>query len=46
VFGLWNWPVVAEALAEMRYDGSIRLSAYDTDDPEAALEAFPTIFTL
>jgi hydroxypyruvate isomerase len=41
-----NWNGVAKALKAMGYKGSVGLEAYASGDPEVALEAFRTAFTV
>ena len=41
-----NYPAIARALAEMRYDGTIGLEAYASDDSELALQRFREAFTV
>lgn len=44
--GEMNWPMIASALKEMGYSGPVGLEAYAKDDPEDALEAFRSAFTV
>lgn len=44
--GEMNWPVIARALSDMGYDGPVGLEAYAAGEPEDALAAFRSAFTL
>jgi hydroxypyruvate isomerase len=41
-----NWHGVAKALKSMGYAGPVGMEAFASGDPEAALEAFRTAFTI
>lgn len=41
-----NYPVIARALADLGYTGTVGLEAFASGDPELALERFRTAFTL
>ncbi|KQV81858.1 TIM barrel protein [Rhizobium sp. Root1220] len=41
-----NYPAIASALYEMGYRGPVGMEAYAKGDPDAALQAFRTAFTL
>ncbi|MEY9587062.1 hydroxypyruvate isomerase [Sinorhizobium fredii] len=41
-----NWNGIAKALNAMGYSGPIGMEAWAAGDPEAALEAFRTAFTV
>lgn len=44
--GEMNWPNIASALVAMGYDGPVGMEAFAKDDPEDALNAFRTAFTV
>ena len=44
--GEMNWPMIARALHEMGYKGSVGMEAFARDKEEDALEAFRAAFTL
>ena len=44
--GEMNWPMIARALNDMGYEGPVGLEAFAKGNPETALEAFRTAFTL
>lgn len=44
--GEMNWSNIAHSLEDMGYDGPIGMEAFAKGDPEIALEAFRTTFTL
>ena len=41
-----NYPGIARALSEMGYRGPVCMEAFASGDPETALEAFRTAFTV
>jgi hydroxypyruvate isomerase len=41
-----NYPVIARALHDMGYRGAVGLEAFPSGDPESALDAFRSAFTL
>jgi hydroxypyruvate isomerase len=41
-----NWPMIARALLNMGYTGPVGMEAFAKNDPEDALDAFRSAFTL
>ena len=44
--GEMNWPMIARALLNMGYTGPVGMEAFAKNDPEDALDAFRSAFTL
>lgn len=44
--GEMNWPMIARALHNMGYTGPVGMEAFAKNDPEDALHAFRSAFTL
>ena len=44
--GEMNWPMIAQALSDMGYDGPVGMEAFAKNSPEVALEVFRSAFTL
>lgn len=44
--GEMNWPVIAQALDKMGYSGPVGMEGFAKGDPEVALDAFRSAFTL